>query len=61
MFKPGHSEDDGMIINRCDKKHILLRDIDDVITKCDLMSHMDEHSAIGKGNLSSLTWSCFQG
>ena len=61
MFKPGHSEDDGMIINRCDKKHILLRDIDDVITKYDLMSHMNAHPAISKGNLSSLTWGYFQG
>ncbi len=50
-----------MITNRCDKKHILLRDIDDVIMKYDLMSHMDEYPAIGKGNLSSLTWDCFQG
>ena len=61
MFESGHSEDDGMIVNRCDKKCILLRDIDDVIMKCDLMSHMSEHPVIGKGNLSSLTWGCFQG
>ena len=61
MFEPGHSKDDGMIANRCDKKCILLRDIGDVIMKCDLMSRMGEHPAIGKGNLSSLTWGCFQG
>ena len=61
MFEPGHSEDDGMIANRCDKKCILLRDIGDVITKCDLMSHMNAHPAISKGNLSSLTWRYFQG
>jgi len=54
VFESGHSEDDGMIVNRCDKKCILLRDIDDVIMKCDLMSHMSEHPVIGKGNLSSL-------
>ena len=61
MFEPGHSEDDGMIANRCDKKCVLLRDIGDVITKCDLTSRVGEHPAIGKGNSSSLTRGCFQG
>jgi len=61
VFEPGHSEDDGMIVNRCDKKCIFLRDIDDMIMKCDLMNCVSEHPVIGKSNLSSLIWDCFQG
>ena len=39
-----------MIANRCDKKCVLLRDIGDVITKCDLLSYVSEHPTVGKGN-----------
>ncbi len=41
-----------MIINRCNKKDILLRNIDNMIIKCDLLNYMNKYFIINKSNLN---------
>ena len=52
IFKLKYFQDDKIIIDKCDKKYISLKNIDNMIIKYYLMIYMRKHFIIDKNDLS---------